>query len=131
MLSLRGAGSLQIQATDYGLITCEDILINRQIPELPHRFCPHPLPGLQPPPTPTHEKEAVGQQYYTVRGTQRFQLWERQRGSAVWSGGSGSSQRGLALLMASGPETRPSSIADSLSELGPITWLQSASISHV
>ena len=50
---------------------------------------------------------------------------------AGWSGGSGSSQRGLVLLMASGPEARPSSIADSLSELGPITWLQSASISHV
>ena len=69
MLSSRGAESLRIQATDYGLITCEDILINRQIPELPHRFCPHPLHGLQPPPTPTHGKEVVSQQHCTARGT--------------------------------------------------------------
>ena len=96
MLSLRGAGSLRIQATDYGLITCEDILINRQIPELPHRFCPHPLPGLQPPPTPTYEKEAVGQQYYTVRGTQKVSavgggegvwwIWELPAGSCTAHG---------------------------------------------
>lgn len=42
VLSQGGAGSLWIQAIDCGLITHEDILINRQIPELPHPSCPPP-----------------------------------------------------------------------------------------
>lgn len=55
-LLLSQGGSLWILATDWGLITCEDILINRQILDMPHPSCPHPLPGLQSPP-PQHTKQ--------------------------------------------------------------------------
>ena len=74
VLGQRGAGSLRIQAIDCGLITYDDIIINRQIPQLPHPSCLHSLPGLQPPPTPTHKKEAISQQHYTARGTRKVSV---------------------------------------------------------
>lgn len=74
VLGQRGAGSLSIQDMDCGLITCEDIIINRQIPQLPHPSCPHPLPGLQPPPTPTRENEAISPQHSTAGGTRKVSV---------------------------------------------------------
>lgn len=98
-----GAESLQIQATDYGLITCEDILINRQTPEhpivsvpIPSTVCSHLNPN-------TWKRSSQPTALHSQRHPEGFSCG-RGRGKVVtpagWCGGSGSSQQGLALLMA-------------------------------
>lgn len=63
VLSQKGAGSLWIQAIDCGLITHEDILINCQIPELPHPPCHPPSPICSHLLSQHTKKGAVGQEH--------------------------------------------------------------------
>ena len=80
VLCQRGAGSLQIQAIDWGLITYEDILINHQIPELPHPSCPHSCSGLQPPPPPTQKRSNLPKNAVQPTAPCRSQLGEGHTG---------------------------------------------------